>query len=169
MKLLRRNISEVFTTWPSYSSDPIPLTDLDHNLILWYILCDSIRLRMTRSSLADIHGMAKYTMGKSSAEIRAKKSCERKKAVGKTLFSIVVVFVICWSPTVIFMLIMDTAPKIVPTEQVPIVFTNQIGCANSIWCQSRQFYYLDFNIRRLHNSPCKKWFNDNEVYLDIIL
>lgn len=78
---------------------------------------------MTRASLANINGMAKYTNGKSSAEIRARKTYERKKAVGKTLFSIVVVFVICWSPTVIFMLIMDTAPKIVPTDEVSVIQT----------------------------------------------
>ena len=81
---------------------------------------------MTRKSLANVHGMAKYTNGKSSAEIRARKTCERKKAVGKTLFSIVVVFVICWSPTVIFMLIMDTAPKSLPTEQVTMIKNHEL-------------------------------------------
>jgi len=69
-------------------------------------------------SSSNTESMLRYTLGKSAAEIRAKKTYERKKAIGKTLTSIVVIFVLCWSPVNIFMVIMDVAPGIVPIDQV---------------------------------------------------
>lgn len=66
----------------------------------------------------EVDGVYKNGQGASAAQVRAKKSYQRKRAIGNTLISIVAVFILCWSPSNIFMVIMDTNPYLVPHKKV---------------------------------------------------
>lgn len=65
--------------------------------------------------------LLKYGDGNSSAEMRTRQQCESNKVIGKILIGIVVVFVICWSPVNILMVITDAAPSLIPREEVSTV------------------------------------------------